>query len=148
MALLSDIQAQWEKDGPIDKSRLDDVLSEVPKLHSRYWGLYAAERQDFNKLFRAQKLLKRQRADWYLGRMSDDECRELGWEQWKQPLKILASQVDTYLDSDKLIQSLQAKLDEQELKLKFLEDTIKAINFRSNQIRTILDYMRFSRGEL
>ena len=143
---LADIQAQWEKDGPVDKSRLDDELSNIPKLHHRYWVMYTTERREYAKNVRAMNILKRQRFDWYLGRMSDDERSQLGWPP--QPLKILRGDVDTYLDGDKLIQQLQGRLDDLSDTLKFLESVISAINFRSNQIRTMVDYMKFSRGEL
>lgn len=143
---IAEIQAQWEKDGPVDKSRLDDELSTIPKLHHRYWVIYSEERRDYARCVRALQVLKRQRFDWYLGRMSDDEMAQLKWPP--QPLKILRGDVDTYLNGDALLQQLQARIDEHDAKLKFLESVISAINFRSNQIRTMVDYMKFSRGEL
>ena len=55
-------------------------------------------------------------------------------------------EVEQYLTSDADLSPVAAKLEVQELKLKFIEDVIKSINGRGYLIKSAVEWLRFSQG--
>lgn len=135
---------EWSKDGPLRLDNLDEDARNVPFLHAKWWKYYSTERLRYKKLSFEYKTLYRQRWQWYAGKMTDDERTSLGWDP--QPLKILSTDMSTYLDGDPLIQTAQARLALAEETCRFLEDVIKSINNRNYTIKNTIDYLRFKMG--
>jgi hypothetical protein len=69
---------------------------------------------------------------------------EYGWEP--QPLKILKSDVPSYVDSDKDVINLSLKIGTQQEKVDYLESIIRMITNRGFQLKTIVDWERFRTG--
>jgi len=141
---LDALHHEWQTDKTLDFSAPDRAITQVPLLHGKWWQLYTHERQRYVSLKQDYDTLKRQKFEWYLGRMDEDERKALGWNP--QPVRIVRQEVETYLNTDTDLLPLAGKVDVQELKLKFIEDCIKHINNRGYLIRSYVDYLRFSQG--
>lgn len=141
---LEKLHTEWETDSQLDTSQLDKAMRDIPLLHGKWWRIYTTERQRYMTIKQERDTMVQLRRDWYLGRLDDDERTKQNWPY--QHLKLVRQDVDVVMQSDAVIQPLTLKLDNMELRLKFIEDCIKAINYRSNLVRTYVDYLKFSQG--
>lgn len=141
---LDTLHTEWSQDQDLTLDQPDKTLRGVPFLHSKWWKYYTTERQRYLVIKEEHDNLRRAKFEWYLGRMDDAERQKRGWPL--QHLRIVRQEVDTYLSSDTDLLPFAAKLEHQELKLKFIEDVIKSINGRGYLVKTYVDYLRFSQG--
>ena len=145
---LSDIQTMWQKDCQIDDTKLDIELLKLPNLHSKYLGIYNDESHSEKKLFFENKKLIKYKTIWYAGKMSEEELEELGWEQFKIKLiKGYEPKIETYLQGDDDLIEANQKLEYQKIKVEFLESIIKSLNTRGYNIKSAIDFLRFTMGQ-
>ena len=145
---LSDIQTMWQKDCQIDDTKLDIELLKLPNLHSKYLGIYNDESLSEKKLFFENKKLIKYKTIWYDGKMSEEELEELGWEQFKIKLiKGYEPKIETYLQGDDDLIEANQKLEYQKIKVEFLESIIKSLNTRGYNIKSAIDFLRFTMGQ-
>ena len=152
---LSDIQTMWQKDCQIDvlvkelqSLALDIELLKLPNLHSKYLGIYNDESLSQKKLFFENKKLLKFKTIWYAGKMSEEELEEHGWEQFKIKLiKGYEPKIETYLQGDDDLIEANQKLEYQKIKVEFLESIIKSLNTRGYNIKSAIDFLRFTMGQ-
>ena len=145
---LSDIQTMWQKDCQIDDTKLDIELLKLPNLHSKYLGIYNDESLSQKKLFFENKKLLKYKTIWYAGKMSEEELEEHGWEQFKIKLiKGYEPKIETYLQGDDDLIEANQKLAYQKIKVEFLESIIKSLNTRGYNIKSAIDFLRFTMGQ-
>ena len=145
---LSDIQTMWQKDCQIDDTKLDIELLKLPNLHSKYLGIYNDESLSQKKLFFENKKLLKFKTIWYAGKMSEEELEEQGWEQFKIKLiKGYEPKIETYLQGDDDLIEANQKLEYQKIKVEFLESIIKSLNTRGYNIKSAIDFLRFTKGQ-
>ena len=135
---------EWEKDARFDLTELDKAARDVPLLHAKWWRYFATERLKYKKLDIEGKLLIRQKWEWYMGKLDDDERKALGWEVWA--LKVYPANIAMYMDADTHLQEHNKKRAMQEEILKFLEDVIKSINNRNFAVKNAIDWSKFKMG--
>ena len=141
---LEALHTEWATDSDLDFSRPDVELRNVPRLHSKWWKHYTSERQRYLLIKQEYEELRHAKFEWYLGRLDDAEREKRGWPH--QHLRIVRQELDNYLSSDADLRPYQGKIENAEIKLKFLEDVIKHINNRGYLLKTYVEYMRFSQG--
>ena len=145
---LSDIQTMWQKDCQIDDTKLDVELLKLPNLHSKYLGIYNDESLAQKKLFFENKKLIKYKTIWYAGKMSEEELEELGWEQFKiKIIKGYEPKIETYLAGDDDLIEANQKYEYQKIKVEFLESIIKSLNTRGYNIKSAIDFLRFTMGQ-
>lgn len=143
---LTELHDEWAIDAEIDKSNLDEVARNVPKLHARWMRHYSEERSLYRKLKAQQQVLRRDKFEWFRNSITEERRTELGWAE-PQAKRIDRSDVDMYLNADAEMQTLVQQIDLQETKLKFIEDVIKQINNRNFLLKTMVEYLRFTQGQ-
>ena len=80
--------------------------------------------------------------------MSEEELEELGWEQFKIKLiKGYEPKIETYLQGDDDLIEANQKLAYQKIKVEFLESIIKSLNTRGYNIKSAIDFLRFTMGQ-
>lgn len=141
---LDALHTAWATDQELSLDRPEKVIRDVPLLHAKWWQFYTAERQRYLVIKQEYDDLRRAKFEWYVGRLDETERERRGWPV--QPLRIVRQEVDTYLSSDTELLPYHGKLENQETKLKFIEDVIKHINGRGYLIRSYIDYLKFSQG--
>jgi Recombination, repair and ssDNA binding protein UvsY len=142
--LLEHYLTEWTKDAKFDLTELDTAAQNVPILHAKWWRYFSAERLKYRKLEIESKLLHRQKWEWYMGKLDDDERKTLGWPP--QSLRITPASVPMYMEADPDIQKRMTQKAGLEETLRFLEDVIKSINSRSFQISNALNWAKFKMG--
>ena len=144
---LSEIQTLWQKDCHIDDTKLDVELLKIPNLHSKYLELYNDECLQQRKYFYEKKKLLKLKTIYYAGKMSQGELEELGWEPFMYKIiKGYEPKIETYLGGDNDLIKADEKLAYIKQKVDFLESIIKSLNTRGYNIRSAIDFLRFTMG--
>jgi len=141
---IEEIYAEWAKDGEIDQINVSNESANIPKLHNKYFQMYVKEGLKLKKLKADYKRLYKLKGEYYRGELDVEELKEHGWTP--QPLKILKSDVPSYVDADNDIINMTLKIGFQESIVEYLESIIRQINNRGFQLKTIVDWERFRTG--
>ena len=141
---LDELFELWKKDSEIDRTELGEASTNIPKLHYKYYKLFAQERLKLRKLEAEYKALYKDKWEYFQGNMSEEDLEANGWEP--NPLRILKSDLNTYIDSDTDIIKQTSKMDYQKEKINFLENIIRSINNRGFQIKNAIDWEKFKVG--
>lgn len=141
---LEQIQELWAEDSKINRERLDEELIKISILHAKYFKIFSNERLVLMKYQDELKVLKKMKYDFYT-QGPTKETIELGWEM--PPIgKVLKAEVSSYIDSDKHIIELSKKIGLQHEKISLLESIIKVLMNRGYNIKTLVDYIKFTSG--
>ena len=141
---FEDLFNEWEKDSKIDKTELSDEALKIPKLHHKYYTIFAKERASLKKLEAEMKVLKLEKFEFYtLGPTM--ETKERGW---KLPAKgmILKQDLNIYMDADKDIIELSLKIGVIQEKIEFLTSILDSLKARGYLLKTALDFQKFIMG--
>lgn len=141
---IEDLYNEWAKDGHIDVADISRNSADIPKLHNKYFRLYTEEGLKLKKLRADYKVLVKRKNEYYNGSMDSEELKEYGWAP--QPLKILKSDIPTYVESDKDVINLSLRIGLQESIVEYLESIIRQINNRNFILKNIIDYEKFRTG--
>ena len=141
---LDEIMEEWRADSKIDKTELGAESLRTPELHHKYYKLMIESARVKRSLDAEYKVLYRNKHQHYLGQLSEEEYKELGWTP--SPLKILRQDLQIYIDADHDIQLLRNKIDIQDSKLSALENIIKTIANRGFAIKNAIDWNKFQMG--
>ena len=95
---IDDIKQIWEKDSKISQDDLATESLRTPSLHSKYYNIYVDEKLQLKKQETDHKYLRRLKYEYYLGRLSPEQIKKLGWDDFD--LKILRGELDVYMESD------------------------------------------------
>ena len=99
MSKLEDLEKLWSNDCKVDKSELDNEALRIPELHSKYYKLYIREKISLRSYEEDSKKLYKDKWEYYNGKLSQEELKEKGLEQF--PLKILRQDIEVYIQADK-----------------------------------------------
>ena len=138
------IREMAETDLKMDGTELADESVRIPQLHGKYLNIFHDESLILRKHEADYKILRRQKWEYYSGKMSKDELTALGWEQFDH--RILRQDMDVYLDSDADLIKIQTKIDMQKQKVDYLDSIIKGINNRQWVIRNAIEWRKFMSG--
>jgi len=141
---IEEIIAEWDKDCKIDETELGHESSKIPQVHNKYLKIYMGERASMFRMRANLKKLKRTLIEYYQGELDQEELEELGREQFYK--KILKNEVETYIESDDDFIQANLKLALQEEKVSYVESVIKSVNNRGFQIKSAIDWLRFTTG--
>lgn len=141
---IEDIEKMWAEDSDIDETNLSRESAKIPKLHAKYYKIYYRAAMKTHKLKAELKILEKDKTEYYKGEMAIEDLKERGWKP--NPLKILRSDMDKYIQSDKDIIELCLRIDYNAGIAKFLEDVLKQIHNRNFQLKTMMDWQKFQAG--
>jgi hypothetical protein len=138
------IREMAETDLKMDGTELADESVRIPQLHGKYLNIFHDESLVLRKYEADYKILRRQKWEYYSGKMSKDELTALDWEQFDH--RILRQDMDVYLDSDADLIKIQTKIDMQKQKVDYLDSILKGINNRQWVIRNAIEWRKFMSG--
>ena len=142
---LTDLQEEWTKDSSIDETNLGRESTRVPTLHANYLTYLSKVKLQLRKAESDYFNTRRLKYRYYRGEMSREELATLEWEQF-QGNKPLKNEMDEYLICDEDLNTLQDKIEYCKTVVYTLEQIIKSINSRSWDIRTAVDWQKFTNG--
>lgn len=141
---LEEIQAQWSKDAPVDRTDLASEASRIPQMHSKYFKIFSVERLLLRKLEQESKQLWKDLWEYYQGNFDYEELKDRGWDQINQ--RILKSDLNIYIDSNQYWIDNNLKVAYQKEKVDFLEAIIKSLNNRGFNINAAIQWEKFKVG--
>jgi hypothetical protein len=141
---VEEIEKMWAEDAIINETNLTQEGSKIPQLHSKYYKLYFRAVMKMNKLKADLKVLEKDKMEYYNGTMAEEDLKDRGWKPYA--LKILRSDMDKYIQSDRDIINLCLKIDYYNGLAKFLEDIIRQINNRNFILKNMVDFLKFQSG--
>ena len=138
---IEDIKDMLEKDKFIDYTQLDTESLKIPEQAVKYQQMAHDEAVILRYLEREYNIMKLNRWMYYMGK-ADDEVYE------KEPFdhKVLKSDVNIFLDSDKQLNELQDKISTQSEKLKLVVHAGQTMQNKSFNIKNALDHQKFMGG--
>tara|TARA_A100001515_G_scaffold134879_1_gene125387 strand:- start:154 stop:588 length:435 start_codon:yes stop_codon:yes gene_type:complete len=142
---LETIYEHWSSDSKIDRTELGNESIKIPQLHAKYFKFYSEERLRLKQYESEYKILYKRKFEYYMGTMDEGEQKNLGWEP--QLLKILRTDLPTYIDADQDIINLNLKISMQKEKIDVLDNIIRTINNRGFQIKNVIDWEKFKTGQ-
>ena len=141
---IDQIRSMWDEDSNIDKTEIGDESLKIPKLHAKYIRVLTDERLLLRKLEGDLKVLKRDKHEFYtLG--PTKEQKDLGWELPARGM-VLKSDINIYMESDKDIIALSLRIGMQQEKVELLDSILRSIMNRGYQLKTALDFLKFTMG--
>ena len=142
---LTEIQEAWENDSRIDETNLGREATRVPMLHSKYLSLLSKTRLQLRKAESDYFNTRRLKYRYYRGEMSREELQVLEWEQF-QGNKPLKNEMDEFLQCDKDLIELQDKVEYFKTVIYTLEQIIRSINSRTWDVKTAVEWHKFTNG--
>jgi hypothetical protein len=141
---LEDILKEWEQDSVIKREILDEEALRIPVLHKKYHTIYTHERLILRKLEVELKVLKLDKYEFFT-QGPNSETEKKGWVL--PPIgKIIKSDVQQYIDCDKQVVELTLRVGTQHEKIELLDSIIKSLRDRGFQIRSAIDWIKFTSG--
>jgi hypothetical protein len=141
---LDAIYEEWNKNTEIDKTELGDEALKIPKLHHKYFQIYSAEKLLLRKYEAEMRALKLSKYEFYT-QGPTKETQELGWVMPSRGM-ILKQEIPMYMEGDKDLIELSLKIGLQQEKVELLESIIKSLTNRGFQIKSAIDWFKFTMG--
>jgi len=142
---LSDYRSMAQDDLLIDETQLDTESSRTPQIHSKYLNFLMDEKLKLAKIQSDFKIMKKKKWLYYTGKISEEELREENWEPFE--LTVLKTDIDKFLEADDHLQLISSKIKYAEIVVEYLESVIKIINNRQWNIRSVIDWLKFTNGQ-
>ena len=132
---LDKLNEMWEQDSQLNDEKLDRYSLAIPKLHAKYLRLY----NTFNTLKDQQefevKRTYRDRWEYYTGKAEKPF-----------PIKLIKTDVPTYLEADEVYAKSVLKLKYYNQMVDALKAILQAINNRSFYIKNAIEFAKFLKG--
>ena len=141
---IESIKTMVERDMEIDDLNLDLESLKTPQLHGKYLNLLHDESLVLHKYLIEQKEMRRLKWEYYLGKLDQETLDEKGWQPFG--LKILRTDIDVYLESDKDLLRLEARIHYQREKVKYLESVLQGLGRRGWDIKSAIEWKKFMSG--
>ena len=141
---IEEIHTLWSRDSKIDDLELDLESLRIPQLHSKYMKILNAENRILYKMTYTQKALERDKLEYYLGKMCEEDLEERGWAPLT--LKVLRADAPKYIDGDRDIIRHLIQIADQKEKVVLLRSIIESVNSRSFIINNAIKWKQFISG--
>lgn len=141
---IESLRDMVEKDIKIDETDLNSESLRTPQLHNKYLVLYQNSQLQLEKLEFEEKVLKRDKWLYYSGKMGEDDLNRHQWEPFEY--NILKTDIPMFIDSDGDMQKIRAKISLQKSIATYLEEVIKIIVGRQWNIKSAIEWIKFTQG--
>jgi hypothetical protein len=142
---LSELQEEWKRDSVIDELNLGRESTKVPTLHSKYITFLSNAKLKLRKAESEYYNTRRMKYRYYRGELSQEELIQYGWEQW-QGNKPLKNEMDEFLNCDKDLIEFEDKIEYFRTIVYTLEQIIRSLNSRTWDIKSAIEWHKFSNG--
>ena len=139
---LEQIQEMWEKDSKIDPDNLHDESLKIPQLHSKYYTLYNTITLLRERAREQYSKVRLERYNYYTGKAPAEVYVEEPF-----PYKVREKDaIQRHLEADDKMNKVDMKIKYYDIMLKFLEEIIRNISGRTNQIKNAIEWNKFQAG--
>jgi hypothetical protein len=141
---IREIENHANNDLPLKQDKLDIISSETPDLYNKYHKIFNTEAVLYKKLSLKKKVLYKDLYEYYSGRKSIEELKDMGRTPFN--LKLLKTDINIYIESDKEMIELEEKLAIQSQKISYIEGILKQISNRQWVVKNIIEWQKFTNG--
>jgi len=141
---LENLKEHITKDSIVDSTELGIEALKIPQIHGKYINLLTDLKLLLTKQNQEYAILRLRKWKIYTGKASKEEL-----ELWKEDpfdLDILKTDVDKFMDADPKLIELKSKISVTEIKIKTIEEFIKALNNRNFTIKSAIDWQKMMNG--
>jgi len=142
---LTDITDQWAIDSAIDELNLGREATKVPTLHAKYLTLLSKAKLQLRKAESDYLRTRKIKYRYYRGELTQEELQAMDWLQY-QGNKPLKAEMDEFLQSDTDLVELVDKVEYFKTVIYTLEQIIRSINSRTWDIKSAIEYTKFTNG--
>jgi len=142
---FDELKEMVKKDISLDETQLDKESSRTPQIHNKYLLFFMEEKLSLTRMETELDVIRKKKWLYFSGKMSQEELDENGWEQFD--LHVLKNDVDKIIEADDQVIKQKLKVEYQREKVNYLENIIKIINNRQWNIRSIIDWLKFTNGQ-
>lgn len=142
---LTDLQEEWQKDSRINETNLGSEAARVPTLHAKYITYLSKVKLQLRKAESDYLNTRRKKYKYFRGEMSVQELDDEGWDQF-QGNKPLKNEMEEFLACDETLIELQDKVEYFKTVLYTLEQIIRSINSRTWDIKSSIEWTKFTNG--
>ena len=141
---IESLREMVEQDVKIDETDLNTESLKTPQLHNKYLILYQNAKLQLEKYEFEEKIIKRDKWLYYSGKMGDDDLQRKGWEPFEH--NILKTDIAMFIDADQDMQKIRAKISLHQSMVSYLEDVIKMVVGRQWNIKSVIEWIKFTQG--
>lgn len=137
-----DLLEMWEQDAEIDKHKLDDESSHIPKLHHKYLSIYMDLKAKRIAFYHKLENTKKDKELYYSGQATADIYRE---KPFDLKLKTKGG-VEKHVNTDAEVVMILQKIEYMDVLIEGVNHILTQIQWRNQHIKNAIDYMRFTSG--
>lgn len=142
---LSELQEAWSEDCKINETELGREATRVPSLHAKYLTFLSNVKLKLRKAESDYYTIRRLKYRYYRGEMTREELEELEWIQF-QGNKPLKNEMDEFLLCDKDLNEAMDKVEYLKTVLFTLEQILRSINSRTWDVKSAIEWNKFTNG--
>ena len=141
---LEELKNSITKDSQIDSTELGIESLKIPQIHSKYLNMLTDLKLLLTKYQNEFAILRLRKWKIYTGKASEEELSY--WKEDPFDLDILKTDVDKFMDADPKLIELKSKITVNEIKVKMVEEFLKALNNRNFTIKSAIDWQKMMNG--
>jgi hypothetical protein len=141
---LENLKELITKDSQIDSTELGIESLKIPQIHGKYLNILTDLKLLLTKQQSDFAVMKLRKWKIYTGKASQEELQN--WNEDPFDLDILKTDVDKFMDADPKLIELKAKISVNEVKVKMVEEFLKALNNRNFAIKSAIDWQKMMNG--
>jgi|TARA_R110000765_G_scaffold245402_7_gene347549 hypothetical protein len=141
---IEDVRKMVSADLIIDQSDLHTESIKTPQLHNKYLIFHEDAKLELDKFNFILKSLRKNKWLYYMGKMGDDDLKLNGWKPFEY--SILKTDLPVFMEADLDMQKMYAKIALQQSLVNYLEDVVKIINSRQWNIKSAIEWIKFTQG--
>jgi hypothetical protein len=141
---LEELKNHITKDSQVDSTELGSEAIRIPQIHGKYLNLLSDFKLLLTKYQNEYAIQRLRKWKIYTGKASQEELES--WKEEPFDLDILKTDVEKFLEGDENLIKLKSKIAVQEVKVKMVEEFLKALNNRNFTIKSAIDWQKMMNG--
>ena len=134
----------WEEDAEIDKTSLDDESLSIHKLHSKYLRHYLSIKSKKIAYEHKVEAIRKDKEIYYSGQATSDVYKD---KPFDTRLKT-KSAIQKHVDTDPEVVNLLQKLEYMDVLIDGLTHILSQIQWRNQNIKNALEYLKWTSGNI
>ena len=134
----------WEADAPIDKSNLDRESVDIPKLHHKYLSILMEIKSKKIAFNHKLENIKKEKELYYSGQSTADVYKD---KPFDTRLKTKAG-IEKHVNTDPEVVTILQKIEYMDVLLEGVNHIMTQIQWRNSSIKSAIDWIKFTSGEL
>ena len=142
---LGEIQTEWKNDSKINQLELGDEAVRTATLHAKYLTVLSNVKLQLRKAESDYNNMRRLKYRYYRGELTQSELDKINLPQYmgNKPLK---NEMEEFLSCDEDLNMLTDKIEYYKTVVYTLEQIIRSINSRTWDIKSAIEWNKFTNG--